>query len=122
MSLTKDIKSGLEIVPLIINGEERAIDPSRLFEVRSSVLDKAVYLAHRATKQDAINAADAAWKAFHTWKHVSGSRRREIFLRAADLVNERGPQLAEMMAEEISCNPEFAYFQVKFVVQMLREL
>ncbi|KAN0071820.1 Aldehyde/histidinol dehydrogenase [Elaphomyces granulatus] len=122
MSLTKDIKSGLEIVPLIINGEERAIDPSRLFEVRSSVLDKAVYLAHGATKQDAINAADAAWKAFHTWKHVSGSRRREIFLRAADLVDERGPQLAEMMAEEISCNPEFAYFQVKFVVQMLREL
>jgi acyl-CoA reductase-like NAD-dependent aldehyde dehydrogenase len=122
MVLSTDTKSGLEVVPLVVNGEDKAIDPSRLFEVRSSVFDKAVYLAHGATKQDAIDAADAAWEFFHTWKRIPGSRRREIFLEAANLVNKRGTELAKIITEEISATIEFAQFQVNFVVQMLREL
>ena len=122
MALLTDQNSGLEIVPLIIDGEEKAIDPSRIFEVRSSVSNEVVYLAHGATTQDALEAADAAWKFFHTWKRVPGSRRREIFLRAADLVEERSSELVKIITEEISAAPEFGQFQVKFVTQLLREL
>jgi len=86
MGLPTDQDSRLEVVPLIIDGKEKAIDPSRVFEVRSSISDELVSLAHGAAKQDALDAADAAWEFFHTWKRAPGSRRREIFLRAADLI------------------------------------
>jgi acyl-CoA reductase-like NAD-dependent aldehyde dehydrogenase len=122
MGLPTDQDSRLEVVPLIIDGKEKAIDPSRVFEVRSSISDELVSLAHGAAKQDALDAADAAWEFFHTWKRAPGSRRREIFLRAADLVDERSSELVKIITEEISAALEFAQFQVKFVTQMLREL
>ena len=72
--------------------------------------------------EDAIKAADTAQNYFHTWKRVPSSRRREIFLRAADLIKERGTELTKIITKEISAAPEFGQFQVKFVTQMLREL
>lgn len=69
-----------------------------------------------------MKAADVAWTTFKSWKHVTGSARRQIFLRAADLVKERAGELVRILVEETSCVRDAAKYQVWFVEQMLRDL
>jgi acyl-CoA reductase-like NAD-dependent aldehyde dehydrogenase len=122
MALTVDEKTGLGVVPLFVNGQSLPVDSSRIFEVRSPVTDEPISLAHGANKEEAIRAADVAWETFKSWKGVTGASRRDIFLRASDLLQERGEAVAKLIMEEGSCMPEPAKYQVRFVVQMLREL
>ncbi|MDX2539612.1 aldehyde dehydrogenase family protein [Streptomyces scabiei] len=66
----------------------------------------------------AVGAADAA---FTGWAALEPFARRNIFLRAADLMEERGEQVVELMAREVGGTRGWALFNVEVAAGMLRE-
>ncbi|GAA4612066.1 aldehyde dehydrogenase [Actinoallomurus liliacearum] len=71
--------------------------------------------------EDVTLAVDAADSAFEDWAAVRPFARRAIFLKAADLLEERGDQAAELMAGEVGGTRPWAYFNVALAADMLRE-
>ncbi|QYC41737.1 Vanillin dehydrogenase [Nonomuraea coxensis DSM 45129] len=74
-----------------------------------------------AGPEDVTLAVDAAQAAFDDWAALSPFARRAIFLKAADLLQERGEQAAALMAGEVGGTRPWALFNVGLAANMLRE-
>ncbi|WP_210570141.1 aldehyde dehydrogenase family protein [Streptomyces sp. GESEQ-4] len=74
-----------------------------------------------AGPEDVRRAVDAADAAFEEWAALAPFARRAIFLKAADLLDARGDQVAELMANEAGGTRPWAYFNVALAANMLRE-
>lgn len=74
-----------------------------------------------AGPEDVHAAVDAADAAFAGWAALEPLARRNIFLRAADLMEERGQQVVELMAREVGGTRGWALFNVEVAAGMLRE-
>jgi vanillin dehydrogenase len=73
------------------------------------------------TPEDVSRAADAAEAAFPSWSKLGAFERREIFLRAADIVAERREEAIAALARETGASRVFSEFNVAFCIQVLRE-
>jgi len=71
---------------LYIDGEFVPSSSGETFEVRNPYTGDVVGLSASASSADCKAAIDAAAKAFKTWEHSSLNERRNIFLKAADLI------------------------------------
>ncbi|MFJ4847877.1 MULTISPECIES: aldehyde dehydrogenase family protein [unclassified Streptomyces] len=71
--------------------------------------------------EDIRRAVDAAHGAFPEWAALSPVERRRIFLTAADLLDGRAEQAAEIMAHEAGATRPWAYFNVGLAAGILRE-
>lgn len=108
-------------VPLIINGKEEY--PSATFDVISPYTNQPCWTAAAATPQDAIRAVEAADAAFPTWSQTKPTVRRDILLKAADLLEQRLEQNAEYMRTEMGADVgASAGFVVPLAVRMLRDI
>ncbi|MFC3572228.1 aldehyde dehydrogenase family protein [Streptomyces yaanensis] len=74
-----------------------------------------------AGPEDVTRAVDAAAAAFADWAALAPFARRAIFLKAADLLEARGEQVAEIMAHEAGGTRPWAYFNVALAANILRE-
>ncbi|CAL9326142.1 aldehyde dehydrogenase family protein [Streptomyces sp. SudanB52_2052] len=74
-----------------------------------------------AGPEDVRAAVDAADAAFAEWAALAPFARRKIFLRAADLMEERREQAVEVMAAETGGTRGWALFNVAVAANMLRE-
>lgn len=74
-----------------------------------------------AGPQDVTAAVDAAEQAFPAWAALSPFVRRKIFLTAADLLEARGDEAAELMAGEVGGTRPWALFNVGLAANILRE-
>ncbi|MFF4211352.1 aldehyde dehydrogenase family protein [Streptomyces sp. NPDC001796] len=74
-----------------------------------------------AGPEDVRRAVDAADAAFPAWAALAPFVRRAIFLKAADLLDARGEQVAEIMAHEAGGTRPWAYFNVALAANILRE-
>ncbi|MFC4112889.1 aldehyde dehydrogenase family protein [Nonomuraea zeae] len=74
-----------------------------------------------AGTEDVALAVDAAQAAFDDWAALSPFARRAIFLKAADLLAERGEQAAALMAGEVGGTRPWALFNVGLAANILRE-
>ncbi|KAK7687883.1 hypothetical protein QCA50_009102 [Cerrena zonata] len=72
--------------PLLINGQFRPASSGKTFEVHNPYSGELVGTAAAATSQDCKDAIDAAGKAFPTWEKTPLALRRDIMLKAADLL------------------------------------
>ncbi|MFE2543589.1 aldehyde dehydrogenase family protein [Actinacidiphila glaucinigra] len=72
--------------------------------------------------EDVTRAVDAAEAAFPQWAALSPFARRRIFLTAADLLEARTEQAAEIMALEAGGTRPWAYFNVGLAANILREV
>src|ERR1700761_8950632 len=79
------------VLPLIIGGQE-VVTPTT-FPVISPLTGKEIWSSSSSSRQDAIDAADAAQRAFPAWSRTKPSERRDIFLRAADIIDRRRDEL-----------------------------
>ena len=70
---------------------------------------------------DITRAADAAEAAFPAWSAMGAFERREIFLKAADVMASRGAEAIATLAAETGASRVFAGFNLAFSVQVLRE-
>ncbi|MFC8513708.1 aldehyde dehydrogenase family protein [Streptomyces sp. NPDC057257] len=74
-----------------------------------------------AGPEDVRRAVDAADAAFEEWAASTPFARRAIFLKAADLLDARGEQVAELMAQEVGGTRPWAHFNVALAANILRE-
>lgn len=80
-------------VPLLINGEE--VHSSIKFPVIGPVSYKTIWSASSANVEFATAAVEAAQSAFPTWSATKPARRRDIFLKAADILEARCAEVGQ---------------------------
>ena len=109
------------VVPLQINGKDTLT--SQTFPVTSPTTGKVIYEAASASVEDAISAVEAAQAAFGSWANVRPSRRRDIFLRAADILERRSSELAQYMQEETGADEFWSSgFNILVAAEGLRDV
>jgi acyl-CoA reductase-like NAD-dependent aldehyde dehydrogenase len=97
-------------VPLIINGKE--ILTSEFFSVSSSSTGKHLHHSSNATVTEALAAIEAASRAFETWKESTPQQRRDVFLKAAEILERRAAELVKYEVEETGADEGWAHFNV----------
>ncbi|KAJ5818793.1 hypothetical protein N7474_004384 [Penicillium riverlandense] len=108
-------------VPLIINGKEEI--STATFDVTSPYTNQPCWSAAAATPQDAIRAVEAADAAFPAWSQTKPTARRDILLKAADILEERLEQNAEYMRTEMGADLGASQmFVVPLAIRMLRDV
>jgi acyl-CoA reductase-like NAD-dependent aldehyde dehydrogenase len=106
---------------LLIAGESVAASSGKLTD-DVAPWDGRIYARVAAgTPEDITRAADAAEAAFTTWSKVAAFERREIFLRAADLMAARHDEAISVLAAETGATRVFSEFNVAGCIQVLRE-
>ena len=117
-----DEAQGLPVVPIHLNGLNKPLDPQNLIDVNSAALGKRIHYAQAADIKDTEEAASAAKEAFPKWSGTPYVARREILLRAADIVEARIDTFVKFQTQETSCTETWARFNVILAVQALREI
>lgn len=74
-----------------------------------------------AGPEDVKRAVDAADASFEEWAALAPFARRAILLKTADLLDARGEQVADVMAQEAGGTRPWAYFNVALAANILRE-
>lgn len=73
-------------VPLFLDGKE--ITTEKTFDITSPNDNKVCWKCSAASEQDALNAVASAQKAFKTWSKTKPSQKRDVFLKAAELLRQ----------------------------------
>src|SRR5689334_17913228 len=85
---------------LLIGGSWRDASSGASYEKRNPFTGEPVETAAAATREDARAAVEAAKAAFPEWSAKPASERRAVLDRAGDLLMERAPEIAAIVAEE----------------------
>lgn len=85
-------------VPLIIGGKEIVTDTT--FDVISPATGKLIHKCSSASVQDAHDAVKAAQDAFPSWSAMPPGQRRNIFLKAADVMEARAEEMGSYIVDE----------------------
>ena len=108
------------VVPLLIDGKEEL--KSSTFDVISPLTNRTCWPASDASSHDAIRAVEAAEAAFPAWSQTKPVIRRDILLRAADILEQRLEQNAEIMRTEMGADVGTSqFFVVPMSISMLRD-
>ncbi|KAJ9294213.1 hypothetical protein DTO271G3_7075 [Paecilomyces variotii] len=107
------------VVPFIINGQD--VETETKFDVTSPVSGKVIHRASAASVDDAKRAADAAYAAYPAWKKMKPSDRRDILLRAADIMQARQEELIRLQLEETGASRIFAQMTSMFGFTLIRD-
>jgi acyl-CoA reductase-like NAD-dependent aldehyde dehydrogenase len=108
-------------VALLIGGKSTAANNGLTFERIDPVKGVAATKAAAGTTADVDDAVEAATKAFPAWGATGPSRRRELLLRAADVLMEHIKEFTQFMIAETGATEGWAGFNVAFGASILRE-
>jgi vanillin dehydrogenase len=70
---------------------------------------------------EAQQAVDAAAAAFPAWAALPPLERQRLFLKAADVIDRRLPEIVRIMALETGASATFAAFQVRWSSNLMRQ-
>lgn len=108
------------VIPLQINGEE--VKTSTTYKVVNPTTKKVAWESSSASRADAIKAADAAQVAFPAWSKTKCSTRRDIFLKAADIMIRRADELSTYIKAETAADESFTHFNIYVGAEQLRDV
>lgn len=109
------------VVPLLIAGKEET--GSATFDVVSPYTGETCWTAADATEKDAVRAAEAAAAAFPAWSQTKPTVRRDILLKAADILESRLEENASYMRTEMGADVGASqFFVVPLSIRMLRDI
>ncbi|KAF9690747.1 hypothetical protein EKO04_011519 [Ascochyta lentis] len=109
------------VVPLLINGKE--VTTKTTFSVTSPSSHREIWKSSSASLEDAKNATSAAQAAFPTWAKMKPTAKRDIFMKAADIIDSRKVELANYMQVETGAAEVFSMdFNVTKCADMLRDV
>jgi len=109
------------VVPLLIDGKE--VTTETTFDVTSPVTNKVIWRSSSVSKDDAIKAVEAAQAAFPAWSKTKPSRRRDILLKASDILAQRAEEAAEYMEIETGAVPAYSGgFNVPSAIEQLKDV
>lgn len=106
---------------LLIGGQERPASGGRTTADVSPHTGEVFATVAAGAVEDATAAVDAAAAAFDDWSRTGAVQRRKIFLRAADLLEERTEAAVALMAGEVAGTRPWALFNVELAANVLRE-
>ncbi|KAK3191878.1 hypothetical protein K4F52_001921 [Lecanicillium sp. MT-2017a] len=109
------------VVPLLIAGQEET--GTATFDVVSPYTGTTCWSAADATEKDAVRAVDAAAAAFPAWSQMKPTARRDILLKAADILENRVDENASYMRTEMGADVGASqFFVVPLSIRMLRDI
>jgi acyl-CoA reductase-like NAD-dependent aldehyde dehydrogenase len=108
-------------VKLLIGGRLVAAQSGAKFERRNPVSGAVVTQAASAGVPDARAAGDAAAAAFPAWAALGPGARRAKLNKAADLLEARGGEFADVVREETGATAGWGHFNTHLAAGMLRE-
>ena len=120
--LTKCPETGLQVVPLWIDGATAKSSPELTFPVYSAKQKKNVFLAQSANPKIAEQAADVALRVFDSWRRTSATFRRDLIMKAADIFESRRSEIVALQVEETSCEASWAGFNLTYGLANMREI
>lgn len=85
-------------IPAIIGGKD--VHTSSTFDVIAPATGKLLHQCTSASVEEAIQAVEAAEKALPAWRETLLGKRRDIFLRAAEILDKRAKELGKYMEDE----------------------
>lgn len=106
---------------ILIDNVGRAASDSQSIELKHPVTDELITTSPAATVEDAIEAVESASRAFVSWSQTGPSKRRDILLKAADLLEARAEEFATTMSTEVSAAQAWSQFNVFLTTQCLRQ-
>ncbi|KAJ5930860.1 hypothetical protein N7466_006353 [Penicillium verhagenii] len=112
--------NGTYLVPLIIGGKD--VVGSKPFPVINPATGEEVWEAGGASLEQAVQAAEAAEAARPAWSKTKASYRRDLFLKAADLFQERYNELVGYQQLETGADPNFVNWILPLTIENLREV
>jgi len=93
----------------------------RTFEDADPFTGEVVLTAPAGGAADATAAIEAAAAAFEVWSATPPAERQRVFLKAADLLEERRDEIVSMLARETGSTFGFGMFQSFFVPNLFRQ-
>ncbi|MBI5261997.1 MAG: aldehyde dehydrogenase [Bradyrhizobium sp.] len=108
-------------IALLLDSKDVSAANGATFDRLDPITGNVASRAAAAQVADVRRAADAAAAAFPAWSATGPSARRSILLKAADLLQAKAPQFAELMAVETGATAGWAGFNVHLAAGMLRE-
>jgi acyl-CoA reductase-like NAD-dependent aldehyde dehydrogenase len=104
-----------------IGGAWTAAADGATYEDRDPFTGDVVATAAAGGPADAVAAIEAASAAFEDWRATPPAERQRIFLKAADLLEERRDEVVSMLARETGSTFGFGMFQSFFVPGLFRQ-
>ena len=107
---------------LYIDGRHVSASDNDTFQVRNPFTGLVVGTAASASSKDCTAAIQAASKAFESWERTSLNARRDIVLKAADLVaaDKYGTKVLEAIQQETSGDVAWGTFNWRTAREILR--
>ncbi|KAH6669255.1 putative salicylaldehyde dehydrogenase [Halenospora varia] len=106
--------------PLIINNKPHKTDAT--FPVYSPATGEHLHNFSSASIADADSAIDAATKALPAWGSLPPNKKRDIFLKAADLMDKRQEELGKHSSTETGAGAAWASFDLGLSSEILRDV
>ncbi|KAJ5629187.1 hypothetical protein N7528_002844 [Penicillium herquei] len=107
------------VTPLIINGESVVTDIQ--FEVRAPGTGELSSICAGVSEADAIRAVDTAKAAFPAWAKTLPYARRDLMLKAADIMESRKEELIAYQREETGAGRPFSEHTFNLGVNFIRD-
>jgi len=102
-------------------GEWRPAAHGTTFDVHEPYTGEVFARVAACGQAEAKAAVEAATAAFEEWAELAPAKKAALFLRAAEVVERRRGQVADMLARETGCTIFFANFQQDLVKQTLQQ-
>ena len=111
----------MNTISLLINGERMQASSGATFERRNPLDGSIATTAPAATISDALEAVDAAAKAFPAWSALGPGERRSLLMKASHALEVRGAAFADAVAAETGGSGMWAGFNVHLAAGILLE-
>jgi acyl-CoA reductase-like NAD-dependent aldehyde dehydrogenase len=121
-SATNDSSNGTtpKTHPLIIDNKAHQTKSS--FPVHSPSTGEHIHSFSSATIADTDLAIASAEKALPSWKTLPPNKKRDIFLKAASLLESRSAELQKTMSAETGATESWASFDTSLAPEILRDV
>lgn len=107
---------------LFVNGQYRPSSDDAQFPVTNPMTGENIYSCSSATVQDVSEAVETAHSAFKTWSRTPPSKKRAIFLKAADILETYiHGDAPDILRQEISATESWIKVNIFATAGVLRE-
>jgi acyl-CoA reductase-like NAD-dependent aldehyde dehydrogenase len=106
--------------PLLISNAPHQTTSS--FPVHSPATGKLLHHFSSASIADTDLAINAAQAAYPAWRALPPPKKRDIFLKAAEIMASRKDELVKMCADETGAAPAWAEFNLSLTVDILKDV
>ncbi|KAH7472059.1 Vanillin dehydrogenase [Fusarium oxysporum f. sp. matthiolae] len=110
----------IHTVPFLINGSDHT--SGRAIDVVSPSSGEVVHRYHSADVKDANAAVDAAAEAFKSWRKTKPTERRDLFLKAAEIMDRRRDELRKYSMAETGSDAAWADFDINTGISHIKEV